>query len=187
MALSDGNAVIGTQWDDNDTFGVTDSGSVMLVNGTTGGLITTIQGNNTDDRMGTATPFGSNFMVTAPFDNVTPPMSVERVDAGSVAFYGDLGAQLGETQYGSQTDAKLSAGAITGSDTLAVSKLDAGLIEVYDSTDGSLALALTEATAGDFSNISVVAARDGSYYAAGLPGFDRDASVDEGAVQVIVP
>lgn len=186
-ALADGNAVIGTQYDNNDTFGVTDSGSVMMINGTTGSLITTIQGNDNSDRMGSVTPFGSNFMVVAPFDDVTPPAEATRTDAGSVAFYGALGIQLGETQIGSQTDATLSASAITGSDTLVVSKVDNGFIEVYDTTDGSVPLSLTETTAGDFTSISVVAAEDGSLFAVGLPYFDRDAAVDEGAVQVIVP
>lgn len=105
-ALANGHYTISSSWDDvDDGMGglLTDAGSVILVNGTTGAAITTMTGDNANDQFGSQGVMSltnDEFMVTSNYDDVAG-----NADAGSVKFFNaNTGAQIGVTLHGSSAN-----------------------------------------------------------------------------------
>jgi hypothetical protein len=110
-ALGNNNFVIASAYDDVNS--VTNSGSVMLINGTTGAQIGTIlAGDATSDRLGVSsvTALGNNnFVIASQTDDVNGVN-----DAGSVMLVnGATGAQIGTTLAGNTASDQLGISSVT--------------------------------------------------------------------------
>jgi len=124
IALPNGNYVIGSP---SDNVGLTDNGSVRLVDGVTGveipgGLIV---GDNAGDSLGfvTALP-NSNYVISAMADDVVGPV----VDAGSVRLVdGVTGAQIGVAIEGDNASDQLGFG-----DTIALANNNFMVASIFD-------------------------------------------------------
>lgn len=185
--LDNGNFLIGSQSDDDDTIPAVNSGSVMLVNGMTGSLISTVGGDNDDDRFGGVLALGNNYVVTSFFDDVSTEGGGTLTDAGSVSFFeGGAGVQLGATFEGAEAGANLSVSEVISNEIVLIQP-DPDTIQVIDVTTGAVIDTLAAATAGDFENFNATGAEDGSLYVIAMRTFDHDGNVDAGAIQVVVP
>lgn len=99
--LSNNNFIVKSPFDDVN--GISNAGSVMLINGSTGNLIATISGDNIDDKYGytSRTPIleNGNFIIDASEDDVN-----SAVDAGSVKLVNGLTGAVIVTISGDNTN-----------------------------------------------------------------------------------
>ena len=128
--LSNGNYVITSPLDDNG--GITDAGSVRLVNGTTGAEIAVIQGDEANDTLGLGSAIelpNGNFVVGSPFDN---PAGL--ADAGTVQLVNGVSGAVIATVAGDDASDGLGAGLIIG--------LDNNNVVIQSSTDTNAGILL---------------------------------------------
>lgn len=145
-ALSNGNFVLQSYW--ADVSGVTDSGIVMLVNGTSGAIITSFSGNNPNDRFGydsTWDLMNGNFVFSSSMDTVAGKAS-----AGSVTLVnGTTGAILNTASGSNAGDAMAISGMMINGD-YAVGTFNGNSSQTFiNGTTGTVQATYTGATAGD--------------------------------------
>ena len=141
IPLPNGNYLIGSHQD--DIGGNSDAGSVTLVNGSTGAVIATIEGDMADDMLGEsgiAAQSTSGFVIASKWadDGAT-------VNAGSVMLFDSDGVtQIGTTRYGSNAEDQLGSNGVIvlPNDNYVISSPsygtgDRGIIELIDGSDGS--------------------------------------------------
>ena len=189
-ALTNNNFVIASPYDD---VGVSDAGSVMLVNGATGALIGTIVGDTASDQLGysfiTALT-NNNFVIASENDNVGGI-----TDAGSVMLInGVTGAQIGSTLAGDIASDKLGfSGAIRLNNNHFVvasrydnvdSVTDAGSIRQID-TSGSQVKLISGTTTDDMSSVGISTTSAANFYVVRLLNFDKSSYTNSGFATVV--
>jgi hypothetical protein len=154
LKVSNGNFVIRSPYD--DVGAVSNAGSVKLVNGSTGAVISTYNGNDTDDYMsisGSALLSNGNFVTGSHYDDVGGA-----ADAGSmILFNGTTGAVIAtfsgddaNDRLGNNPAAALNDGkfvVFAPSDTVG-GQLNVGTIKIVNGTTGALISTITGAASG---------------------------------------
>ena len=189
-ALTNNNFVIASPFDD---VGVSDAGSVMLVNGATGALIATIVGDTASDQLGysfiTALT-NNNFVIASENDNVGGI-----TDAGSVMLInGATGAQIGSTLAGDTASDKLGfTGVVKLNNNHFVvasrydnldSVTDAGSIRQIDTT-GSQVKLIAGTTTDDMITVGISTTSAANFYVVRLLNFDKSSYANSGFATVV--
>ena len=189
-ALTNNNFVIASPFDD---VGVSDAGSVMLVNGATGALIGTIVGDTASDQLGysfiTALT-NNNFVIASENDNVGGI-----TDAGSVMLInGATGAQIGSTLAGDTASDKLGfTGVVKLNNNHFVvasrydnvdSVTDAGSIRQIDTT-GSQVKLIAGTTTDDMITVGISTTSAANFYVVRLLNFDKSSYANSGFATVV--
>jgi len=191
-ALGNNNFVIATAVDDVNS--VSNSGSVMLINGATGAQIgTTLAGDTANDQLGysSVTALGNNnFVIASANDDVN---SVS--NSGSVMLInGATGVQIGTTLAGDTASDQLGYSSVTAlaNNNFVIasanddvnSVVNAGSIRQIDTTGTQVSI-ITGAVTNDMSNISVTDASTHNFYVVSLSKFDNNSMTDSGLVRVV--
>jgi hypothetical protein len=189
-ALTNNNFVIASPFDD---VGVSDAGSVMLVNGATGALIGTIVGDTASDQLGysfiTALT-NNNFVIASENDNVGGI-----TDAGSVMLInGATGAQIGSTLAGDTASDRLGfTGVVKLNNNHFVvasrydnvdSVTDAGSIRQIDTT-GSQVKLIAGTTTDDMITVGISTTSAANFYVVRLLNFDKSSYANSGFATVV--
>ena len=189
-ALTNNNFVIASPYDD---VGVSDAGSVMLVNGATGALIGTIVGDTASDQLGysfiTALT-NNNFVIASENDNVGGI-----TDAGSVMLInGATGAQIGSTLAGNTASDKLGftgVAKLNNNHFVVASRYDnvdsvtdAGSIRQID-TSGSQVKLISGTTTDDMSSVGISTTSAANFYVVRLLNFDKSSYTNSGFATVV--
>ena len=189
-ALTNNNFVIASPFDD---VGVSDAGSVMLVNGATGALIATIVGDTASDQLGysfiTALT-NNNFVIASENDNVGGI-----TDAGSVMLInGATGAQIGSTLAGDTASDRLGfTGVVKLNNNHFVvasrydnvdSVTDAGSIRQIDTT-GSQVKLIAGTTTDDMITVGISTTSAANFYVVRLLNFDKSSYANSGFATVV--
>ena len=192
-ALSNNNYVIASGFDDEG--GIVNSGSVRLVNGSTGVQIgTALVGDVASDRLGVSgtTALGNNNYVIASFDDDEGGV----VDAGSVRLInGSTGVQIGAALVGDVADDQLGNNGITAlsNNNYVIASpsddeggiVDSGSVRLVDGTTGTqIGAALIGDTASDQLGDGGVTALSNNNYIIVSPSDDEGGIVDAGSVRL---
>lgn len=203
-ALINGHYVIGSALDDNGL--IVDTGSVRLMNGTTGSAIgTALFGDQTEDHFASDAIVAlgnNNYVIASPEDDNG---AIE--DAGSVRLVsGNTGVQI-SALFGDQTDDRLADNLLRGgsgivalgnSNYVVLSRFDddggiinAGTARLMNGVTGAQLNSLAGSTFSDFASgtvdPSVTAPDDGSFYLLATPRWDNNSDSDAGFVHLITP
>jgi hypothetical protein len=172
--LSNGNFVIVSAFDDVDS--VSNAGSVMLINGTTGALIATAVGDQANDYLGYSKVFSlsnGNYVIGSGYDDVNGVSN-----AGSVMLMnGTTGAQIGSTIAGDQANDYLpytyGAGVFDlGNNNFVISSeyddvagvTNAGSVILINGTTGAVIATLAGDTTSDkFGDQSILVLSNGNF------------------------
>ena len=190
-ALANNNFVIASFLDDGG--GVSNAGSVMLVNGATGVQIATLSGDSGSDQLGISSVTAlanNNFVIASLFDDA-PGV----VNAGSVMLVnGATGVQIGTTLSGDSASDQLGASSVTAlanNNFVIASRFDdvgglsnAGSIRQIDTTGSQVSIKVGAVT-NDMQSSSVSTTAVANFYIISLPKFDKDTLSDSGSVSVV--
>ena len=191
-ALGNNNFVIASSADEVNS--ITDAGSVMLINGTTGAQIgTTIAGDTANDYLGrnSVTALGNNnFVIASESDDVN---SV--TDAGSVMLInGATGAQIGTTIAGDTAYDYLGRNSVTalGNNNYVIGSYrddvngvtDAGSVRQIDTTGTQVSI-ISGTASNDMVSLTLTNASAHNFYVVSLARFDNNSMTDSGFVTVV--
>ncbi len=200
--LANGNIVIASQY--HDVEGVTNAGSVMIINGATGRQIgSTIAGGSTGDQIGSSgiTTLGNgNFIISSGLDNVEGV-----TDAGSVrVINGTTGEQVGPLLFGDEAGDSLGSSGITvlsnGNFVIATENDNVNGVQNSGSVriiNGATGIQVGSTLSGNNSNdklgsSSITAIRNGNFVIAssnddvgGVTDDDVGSVTDAGSVRII--
>ncbi len=193
-ALANNNFVIASEFDG----GTFKTGSVRLVNGSTGEQIgTPLSGDTVNDflgRSGITALANNNFVIASENDDVGG-----MVNAGSVRLVnGATGVQIGATLAGDTRGNFLGRDGVTAlanSNFVIASAfddvggvIDAGSVRLVDGATGAeIGTPLAGDTAFDFEGITLTASTTDNFYLVGAPRFDANGLMDSGFVWLIAP
>ncbi|MEM8843569.1 MAG: hypothetical protein AAGB35_00825 [Pseudomonadota bacterium] len=190
-ALSNNNFVIASPND--DVSGVSNAGSVILVDGSTGLEINALAGDIASDNLGSGgvTALGNNnFVIASPNDDEGGVSN-----AGSVRLVnGSTGAEINGL-VGDSADDMLTSGGVTAlnnNNFVVISDvddengvIDAGSVLLVDGVTGlQIGPILAGDDAGNFDDAIIVNPDSGNYYVLTAPNADNNGLVDSGGVVI---
>lgn len=191
-ALSNGNFVFGSQFDDEG--GIVDAGSVRLIDGTTGLQIgATFAGNTASEQAGLVTAIDNgNYVITSPFADVGGT-----VDVGTVQLMnGTTGVQIGATIEGDVANDQLGFGSVVGlaNDNYLISSVnddvggvvDAGSVMLVNGATGvQIGTTIAGDAAGDQLGLGTVVVLENNNFVLGSSLDNEGGFSDAGSARLI--